>query len=71
MTIVETGEAASDTPEQPTPGSHFQHKYNRVQSMIGRIGCMDELLSGEYSICMKHMCIAIDHISECVTSVFT
>lgn len=26
--------------------SHFQQKYDTIQGMIMRIGCMDELLSG-------------------------
>ena len=46
VTVVETGETASETPDQPRPGSHFQHKYDKIQAMIARIGCMDELLSG-------------------------
>ena len=51
VTIVETGEAASETPDRPRPGSHFQRKYDKVQMMIGRIGCLDELLSGAYVCC--------------------
>ncbi len=48
VTIVETGEAVPGTHDHPRPGSYFQHKYDKVQAMIGRIGCLDDLLSGRY-----------------------
>ena len=51
MTVVETEEPAAESPDCPRPDSHFQRKYDKVQAMIGQIGCMDELLSGYYGNC--------------------
>ena len=51
VTVVETGEPAAESPDRPRPDSHFQLKYDKVQAMIGQIGCMDELLSGYYGNC--------------------
>lgn len=34
------------------PCDHFRRAYDRVQAMIARIGCMDELISG----IVMHLC---------------
>ena len=33
------------------PCEHFRQNYDRVQAMIARIGCMDELISGTMHVC--------------------
>ena len=54
-------------PRRPVGGSdvqemacgHFQQKYDQVQTMIRKIGCMDELLSGMYVYIIYRLDFAI------------
>ena len=56
-------------PRRPVSGNevqemacgHFQQKYDRVQGMIMKIGCMDELLSGTEFSYTALRCMACDY----------
>lgn len=43
---------------------HFQHKYDAIQDMIMKIGCMDELLSGLYTWCAGMLVLVIYAIGQ-------